>query len=390
MKLKKFMIFFISLFIFICSCTGNPISEQNNNISNQDKTDLSSENKEQHSLADNISIYTINSDISNANQYLSIEKLEIPAELNDYKVACTEIYNENNLIILLYEEKYTATVKEIGMYNFESSKYTPLLELEENLLFEIKTLNEKYMIMSMSTNEWKTSSLYYYDFGNKSLIKFFDHSIDPTTQRVFYDNYNDILLCGDKVYFDDFCLDKDNNLSVLLYVYDISKNTVELVANNLQNPFTYNNEVIAFAKNRQGKYKSLKSILTDYEYLEIKDDIRDITSTTDNIFCIVNSYTNHEERYTIFQVKNVTKNQVLFSTRSPIDSLDCSEHFLVWKNYDDEYPCIYDLHTEQFLLFTDIPRGVNVYRLKDDYGILLNVTDKKINVYLFKRKKTNY
>lgn len=343
MRLKRvWLLAFIAL-ISLCSCSTN-----SNNDSN------------------NISLYTINGDISiaNANQYLSIEPLDIPAEIDGYKVSCSEVYNESNLIVFLYRENPDFK-KEIGMYNLENQDYTCLLELE-NQEFEIKAVNEKYMILIMSENaQWRTTSLHCYDFENKSLVKFFDHSIDPDTQSIFYQNYNNILIQEDKVYFDDYCQDEDNNPIAVLYSYDLNKKTVELFSRHLQNPLIYNNEIIAFAKNDQGEYKSLRSITSNYEYLEIKEEILDIALSEDNIFCLVNDHTNlKKEGYIEYEIKNLTTDQVILSTRFAIDSLDCRNDLLTWRNFNEEYYCVYDLHTKQLLIFYDIPRGANDFRLK--------------------------
>jgi len=408
----RYILICIILF-FASSCTKG-IEDHKVLINNNDK------NEDAFSLDSSVELYDLFYDVISADQALIIEKIDMPHQINGFSFGVIGLYDDKNIIIVLYDDKY---IHEGGLYNFENNTYTTMYKrddfcdrnicIDENTSFAIYAFNEDYIIFHKSVFQppdfmEALTSLYSFSIADKEFKEIFQHSVDPATERAVHFNWNDILLLHNKVYFDDFYLDSEDNIAVALYSYDLTSDTLELVADAHQNPLAYDDTVIAFTKNEQGEIRSMKCIYTGHEYVEVSDYLmRGITTNDFSIFCTVNSYTCHEMCYTLQSIKDLVTGDKLLTTSvevdlpdhfrppTPIDTLVSSNYFLGWRNFFDGKPLLFDFTSEQFLLFTEVEPGLNCFYLKDDYGFLYSynlqelpdrTVEQIFSYYFFKHK----
>nr|WP_312576971.1 hypothetical protein [Sedimentibacter sp.] len=327
------------------------------------------------------SLYQIFVPISDASEELKINEIILPEQLNGMEASCTGIYDESNILVVLYT-KLPTIIHEIGMYNFETNDYKKLMNIGEDECFEISTFNEDYMILRLSEDDWKTCQLYYFSFADMELVSFFSYTVDPSKNRVYAQNNNSIVVIDDKVYFDDFFSDSKGQLRVNLYEYIIGKQQLIPLFEDAQNPMVYNGDIASFRKNSEGKFKDIVSsdnnlILSNTKHL------KQITVNKNGFFCIENNATNDKTKITTFQITDMFKNKPILSTEYSIDNLHSNNRFVTWTNYYEEKPYIYDTEKEQLILFSNIPTGVNSFLFSDELGILINTKDDKSRLFVF-------
>ncbi|SCG83869.1 hypothetical protein DW1_2305 [Proteiniborus sp. DW1] len=370
-KLIKFLFALIACFSLI-ACNQN-ISEVKN---------ITSQNVNSYENVE--SIYEIYVPICDANEVLKIEEVMLPEKLNGMNMSCSKIYNESNVIVVLYTESPNIVIHEIGMYNFETDRYKKLINIDKNMDFEICTSNDNYMIVKLSEDDWRTCQLYYYNFTKMDLVKFFSYTVDTNTNALYFQSENNILLIDDKVYFDDFYMDTNGKIRVNLYEYTIEEQKLITLFEDAQNPMLYNGNVASFRKNSEGKFKDIVS--NDNIVLINTRDLKDIVANENGFYCIENKETNHTTKTTLFQITDMIKNKPVLSTYSSIANLRSNNRFVAWVNYYDEKPYIYDTEKEQLVLFSDVSSGINNFCFSDDLGVLINTKDSKNRFYLFKSR----
>ncbi len=328
-----------------------------------------------------ISLYQTFVPITDADTELKIDEIILPETLNGMELSCTGIYDESNVIVVLYTPIIT---NEIGLYNFKTGGYKKLINIGENRYFGLCAYNEDYMIFRFSEDEWRTCKLYYFSFAQEYFISFFSYSTDPSTNRVYTHNGNSVVLIDDKIYFDDFYGDTNGDLRVKLYEYTIGKQQLIPLLEDAQNPMVYNEEIASFRKNSEGKFKDIVSVDNNL-ILKNTKHLKQITANGNGFFCIENNSTNDKTKITTFQITDMLKNKPVLSTDSSIANLDSNSRFVTWRNYYEEKPYMYDTDKEQLLLFSDIPAGINNFFFSGKLGLLMNTTadGSKSRVFMF-------
>lgn len=372
MRITAFLIMMVVQCSFIIGCDKN-ISEAENNISDNTVVD-----------GDMNGFYKTFVPITGADTELKIDEIILPETLNAMELYCSGIYDESNIIAVLYT-KPQKIANEIGLYDFKADNYKKIIDISSyDGYFQICGFNEDYMILRLSEDEWRTCQLYYLSFEQMILTKFFSYSIDPEKNRVYAQNFNNIEIIGDKVYFDDYYEDTTGDLRVNLYEYIIGKQQLVPLLEDAQNPMVYNGEIVSFRKNSEGKFKDIVSVDNNLILSNTKH-LKQITANKNGFFCIENNSTNDKTKITTFQIADMLKNKPVLSTDSSIDNLNSNSRFVTWRNYYEEKPYMYDTDKEQLLLFSDIPAGINNFFFSGELGLLMNSTegDSKRRIFIF-------
>lgn len=365
MRLKRILLIFISvIFIFLFpSCT----STSKNATFVQPK------------------LYNLQADVVNTANQITYKKLSITDTINGLKTSCVDIIDKSNILLLLYPE--SQHVSELGIYNLESGKYTKELSFSENQLFEICALDKNYLILRMSTDDWRTCGIYSYSFAKKELHQIYQYSTNPDTQSSVCDNCNNILLLENYIWFDDYSLGGSSEILVDLYRYDLSKSDLNKIRSEAQNPLFYDGKVYFFTKNESNQYRLLQSI-DDSPAIPIDEQLMAIAASKTGVFCIENKFTDEETQITEFQIKDIIMNvpiMSIMSTTYSIDQLNASEYFVTWRNFDEEVPCVYDIKAKKIIVFSELAEGINSFSLKEDYGILIHTRNGGNDIYLFEK-----
>ena len=332
--------------------------------------------------------YQIFVPVVSASDVFDVSEIILPATIEDKKTSCTGIYDENTFILLLYTENPGVVIHEIGLYNSITSRYEKMFAIAPGQVFEICAYNTSYVVLRISEDDWKMTSIYVYDFANRAINIAAKYSYDDETEAVYYQNNNTILLLQDQIFFDDFSKDKSGNIISTLYKHSIENRQTELFAENAQNPMRMNGEIVYFTYDDNGEYKRIasnKGIVID----SVQEALIEIAPTGTAFFCIENKLTDEEARTTLFQLTNITTGEGVLATHAPIGRLKANHQFVGWTAYNGSVPCVYDIEKNVLVNFDEIQEGVTTYYLLvENYGIVLNTVDGVNRFFRFSYKKT--
>ena len=168
--------------------------------------------------------YELKTNIEAAAKSLTYTKITLPDDFAEgYKSSCVGLIDKSRLLMLLYSESGgNISVKELGLYNTDTKEYLSELIIDENELFEICAINEEYLVLRISKDDWNTCGIFIYSFQNKKLRQIFAYSVDPITKTVVFNNENNILLLGDTIWFDDYYKNKAGKIVVDCFKYEVA------------------------------------------------------------------------------------------------------------------------------------------------------------------------
>lgn len=279
---------------------------------------------------------------------------------NGLKLGLAGLYNKDSFIVYAYEDTSDLFDRSIGLYHLSTGEYHPLIEFSSELEAGIYYYDTDIIVYKTYESDGNTN-LHVFDTHSKVDHIIFEYYEHPETNMPVYDNYNDIAVLNGTIYFDDFEYRNNvDNIVSVLYSYRLSDKTLTKLAEDQQNPFVYEGELVAFGKNVSGHFKTIYSITSGKVILEIKDDIRDFAVVDDKIYAIINSETNHEKLYTVFQLKELFSDQVILSTKSPIYNLKTAQGYIFWDNYYESEFVFYNHRSNTITICNNIGSYQNV------------------------------
>ncbi|RRD94436.1 hypothetical protein EII17_08035 [Clostridiales bacterium COT073_COT-073] len=330
---------------------------------------------------------------------IEYRKIMLPDTLKGYKASYTKLYDKSTLLTCLYDEK-TYLDKEYGFYNFDTGEYQFLFSLPENLSSGVCAINENYIILKFfglnaqflpdsQSSSSVAEGIYAYSLHENHLFCVHLFSIDSESKQVEYENYNDVLLLGDTLWFDDFYANDSGKILVDLYCTDLKDLKPQKIEENAQNPFYYKNQVHFFVHDENWEYKVFCSL--DGQTTKVSaEDLKGIAPFQDNFYCIEHK-PDYKELLYRFIIKDMSTDKILASCNSSniVASLKATDFFVSWNNYADHVPCIYDRKTQKILVFSNLPEGNNRFLIKENYGILFQLLPgyQSKDIYFFERKK---
>lgn len=383
--MKKLL--FISFLFLVVGCSPIIKDTENksmtNSTTNEDTTNLLVQSETEmvtHTSDDvnKVNIAQIFDFLDNDVHITQIEKRQVIFDevLGDQLAfGITSLYNQETLIGYAYVDGPDSIDESIGLFHLQTNEYEPLLVFNEEMQAGIYCYNSEIVVYKAYYPD-ESVKLNVLQMGNGTNSTIFDYYLHPDSNKPVFDNFNDIAILDQTIYFDDFEKDdKNNSIIPILYAYDLSTGELIKLGENLQNPFIYKGEIIAFGKNSDGHFKTLYNVANDYALLEVTDDLRDIIVVNDRIYAIVNSDTNHEELYTVFQLKELISNQEILSTKSPIYNLKASQGHILWDTYYDSEFVYYDSSTDEIIICDNTVSSQNVTFTDGSNNLLMCLTE---------------
>ena len=216
----------------------------------------------------------------------------------------------------------------------------------------VAALNEKYILWQEDENaNWMKASLNCYNIQKGENTRFFTYTRDENGYSSW--NFDNIVLDGDRVYFDDIEAKADNKSVINLYEYDIAKDTVDPIdKGSATNPMIYKGLSWVSYDEEAEEYilKNLKSKniiklgserfhLISSENIAVGQSNRDIDKSGIMYFDGKNSY------------------PILQSTNS-IDSVGCTDEYIVWDGWSHAAPLFYDRKNDTIIRADCLEQGL--------------------------------
>lgn len=197
-------------------------------------------------------LYKLNTEVEEARNYLKYRKIEIPVRIRELVVSCRLIYDRSQVIIQLVDDSIkNGFYEEIGLYDFNKKEYKTLFFSKGAESFNLRACNEKYLVFEASKDDFDTSALFGYSFETGEIFDIYSYSVNPNTNRAVYLNPDSVLLAGNALWFDDYCLSKDEKLFIYLYTYDMDTRTLERKERDARNPLLHKGKVHYLVKNER-------------------------------------------------------------------------------------------------------------------------------------------
>lgn len=313
--------------------------------------------------------YYVFVDKKEAKEVLKYNKVSIPSTINDLSVWCFELIDKSKVLVCLTDEN-NSDYEEYGVYDFVNGIYKTCLVDKGNEVYGIEYVDKDYIVFRVADdNWWMKTSLYYYSMDLGEIKKIFDHTKDEAGNDV-YRNFNNVVIKDNKIWFDDFYLDKNNDICVDTLSYDLITEEINLVKKNSQNPMIYKDNAITFVKNENNEFKRIENIFGNKKVLDVKEHIKTIDSSNNEIYCIENKRTDDVKHITEFQVKDIINDFPIFYTERYIERVRVSDYFVSWFNYNENYPSIYSINNKCMLIFSEFDKCMSSCYIKDNYGLL--------------------
>lgn len=243
-------------------------------------------------------------------------------------------------------------VNRVFRYDMTNGTEEEIFTYDEPNQMSIAALNDEYIIWQEDENaNWMKVSLNCYDIRKGENTRFFTYSRDENGYNSW--NFDNIVLDGDHVYFDDI-EGKENGKAVMnLYDYDIAKNTLDSIdRKRATNPMTYkglswlsyddeNDEYILKNRNNPNVVRlgSKYFNLISSKNIAVGQSNRDIDK--DGIM-----YFDGKDSYPILQ-----------STNS-IDSVGCTDEYIVWDGWSHDAPLFYDRKNDTIVRVDCLEQGL--------------------------------
>lgn len=129
-----------------------------------------------------------------------------------------QLQDENGLDILYRHNLETGTDETVFTYDGPNSVY-------------IHTVNDKYVIWMEDENaNWLKASLNCYDIEKGTNTKVFTYTRQEGSDYMYSWNFDEVVLVGDCLYFDNVPRKADGVTDMDMYVYDIEKNELTMIA----------------------------------------------------------------------------------------------------------------------------------------------------------------
>lgn len=315
-----------------------------------------------------------------ADEALNMVKLDLPNKINESSIFFGELIDEDTFIVELLDNG------EKGLYNIESNKYTPLPGFGDG---EICAYNQYYIVYKQYNGNFIVPSddnnvkLYLYDISNQTNHLIYDYSFDRYYELNSH-HYNSIALSDNIIYFDDISEGSDSELHAYLYSYNIQSGNIERIADDAQNPFVFNGNIM-YLKLSDGKYNHISSLNGDYD-LDINGNVCYFGTLIDSIYSLGVVSSDDEKRETTWGIKNLNADEYILMTNRTISQLDYCDMFLAFIDYGiNGFPIVYNARDKNVVVFEDFYDQEVSWRFYKDTGVIRIIGDTPV-MYMFKLK----
>ncbi len=317
-----------------------------------------------------------------AKSTLAYSQVDIPATINDAQVSCVELIDKSKVLVLLYKENVgNVDYAEYGIYDFDNHHYKTLFKCDQKQDYEIVTLDEDYIVLRMSDNNWTNTSTYLYSIRENALKKIFDNEKDTETGADVIWREGNVVIEDNKIWLDKYYYDETNTPSVDVLSYDCATGVTTTVKKHAKNPMLYRGEVVFFVRDAKGEYRRLETLDGDLVCNIKAYPIRAVAA--EDIYCFEKKNENSQAMDTQNYIKDLIHDTPLFYTERYIGWLAASDAFVSWRDFDVSVPCIYSVKNQCMLVFSELEQADNVFHIKDNYGLLSSYRNGKMAYYFF-------
>lgn len=343
----------------LTSCESNKINES---INDMQENNLAADDK---NIKENT--YDFSCEVVSADKNINYRKLDIPKEINGYRVSINGILDKNNFLISLYSEETLPINHDMGIYDIKNNSYNSIVEFSDNEDYDICHYDSEYIVLQKSEDEWQNKNLYLIKIKDKSSSLIHEYTSEHGSSSAIN---NSIIIKDNKIYFDDIEI-IDDEMSIKLYCYDINNEEKNIVNQDIQNPLIYDDSIIVIGKDKKNNFNILRSIDNKDFQLKMKDNIMELYSNNNSLYSIINKCTDSTEKHTVCALVDLINNKEIFESKNIIDQVKASSEFVAWRNFNVEKPYLYSIRQNRILRFDDVEEGYHTFIIKDNYGIII-------------------
>lgn len=160
------------LAIFLCGCQSANIPD-----SNMSDNDVSTPYNQG---AESKSIYQLNKPVIELEGHVEIEPLIFPDKINNMKTAVSNVLSDTQLLMILYEENPLPIIKEVGVYDLNTQKYSHSFSVSENKTIAIACATNGLIVYKEIDKLTNNTSLNCYDLKtgeNSEIYVFHLHTV---------------------------------------------------------------------------------------------------------------------------------------------------------------------------------------------------------------------
>lgn len=314
-------------------------------------------------------------------EYLDLCQVDIPEKINESLLDIIGMYNENTLLVYLSADTPEEEMQEVGLYHIFNGEYKKLFDVAPDIFAEICLWTDRYVIYRR-TDINHVCRLYY-------------HEIDTAESRFLYEYDAGYLmsslggrapmLYNNAIFFDDTISVDGTVINSKIMRYDLESHSLEVFLNDAQFPFLYRGEpYYIMRRNVAGDaYEfTIKAMESDSEIV-LTDRLHRFSPSNSALYSLENLSTNHTTKTTTWGIIDIVTGEELLSTDNTIGELASNEYFVTWWNYLHEYPVIYCVERDEFVIFDHVRKSANTVITHRDTGLLISLASDNNEYYYF-------
>lgn len=373
-KFVQFLIYFMFV-IFLCSCQS--ITGSDSYASDFAESASGSSAPDSPNQQEVQSIYQFNKPLRENDALFEIAPLELPSEINGMKLAPSNILSETQLLVLLYEEYTVPIIKEFGVYELTSGKYSFSFAVDEGKAISIEWAADDLVIYretDVSSNEVSLHCCRL-DTGENLLVYQFSQGYSDTSA-----SHNQVVSYNGNIYFDDIVTHGGELVGVNLLEYNLETREVTLSKENAQNPLLLDSGLAYIVRDEATGAYFVESSRKG-EKIPLGQGISGLAPASDELYSINNKSNDPETGRTIWSLDSLMAEEELLSSSNVIDRPAANRSIVTWRNFTPERPIIYLRESDCFTVLLEDEIAYHTYLLGDKWGILICSHDASPTTY---------
>ena len=150
---------------------------------------------------------------------------------------------------------------EIGMYSPVQKTYKKLMDIPPKSQAGIITVNVDYLVWqeSMDNSNWGKTRLHLFKQKENVDTVIYEYTTNPDTGFVYGYNWSEIIIIGNKIYFDDIIGKENDIMQISIFCYDIETGIITEIQKQGKTPMKYMDKV---AWNEKGENPNDINVVT--------------------------------------------------------------------------------------------------------------------------------
>ncbi|MBQ7896782.1 MAG: hypothetical protein IJ323_00010 [Clostridia bacterium] len=251
--------------------------------------------------------------------------------------------------------------KSFMRYSMEDGSFEKVFSYNGENDLSIASVSDKYLIFREDENaNWCKVSISCLDLTTGEAKRFFTYSRDENDMMYSW-NFDDIVIDGNRIYFDNTESYLDGKAHINLYEYNAVTGDITVIdEERATKPLTYNG--ISYIGYDEGKKEYiLKNTVTDKEKVYLGNIPFTLIGAKDLAVC-------KKDKALFYYDGNNTYPIIESSTH--IDTVSCSDGYIVWDGWNNDAPLFYDIRREKIISVDPLNDGKRyVGYVSDDYLI---------------------